>query len=174
MEANLAEATLPEVPNGFQWLHWSPHLLEDHASVLCASFEDEIDSVVFESLGNAFGCRNLMTAIATKEGFVPGATWLLLGPDGPCGSIQGLRAARGNGAIQNVGILPRYRGRGLGTLLVRQAMVGFRESGLSRVSLEVTAQNERAERLYRRLGFRRVKTLYKAVSVQGRGERRPV
>jgi ribosomal protein S18 acetylase RimI-like enzyme len=31
--------------------------------------------------------------------------------------------------------------------------------------LEVTAQNEGAVRLYRRLGFRRIKTLYKAVSL---------
>ena len=33
--------------------------------------------------------------------------------------------------------------------------------------LEVTARNERAEQLYRRLGFRRVKTLYKAVPAGG-------
>ena len=34
---------------------------------------------------------------------------------------------------------------------------------LGRAFLEVTAQNDGAVRLYRRLGFRRRKTLYKAV-----------
>jgi ribosomal protein S18 acetylase RimI-like enzyme len=165
MEAGLANATPPEVPPGFEWQAWEPGLLDAHASVLCASFEGQIDSVVFSSLGDAGGCRNLMATLVLKAGFVPGATWLLVGPDGPCGSVQGLRERRGSGAIQNVGIVPRYRCRGLGAVLVRQAMVGFREAGLTRVSLEVTAQNERAERLYRRLGFRRVKTLYKAVQV---------
>jgi hypothetical protein len=40
---------------------------------------------------------------------------------------------------------------------------GFRQAGISRVYLEVTAQNEGAIRLYRRLGFVTVKTVYKAV-----------
>jgi RimJ/RimL family protein N-acetyltransferase len=165
MEADLAEASREELPPGFSWLAWSPTLLEDHASVLYASFHGEIDAVVFPSLGDAVGCRTLMACIVLKSGFVPGATWLLVAPDGPCGSVQGIGERRGVGAIQNIGIVPRYRGQGLGGLLVRQAMVGFREAGLSRARLEVTAQNERAERVYRRAGFRRVKTVYKAVHV---------
>ena len=36
-------------------------------------------------------------------------------------------------------------------------------AGIGRVYLEVTAQNEGALRLYRRLGFVTVKTVYKAV-----------
>ena len=37
---------------------------------------------------------------------------------------------------------------------------------MKRALLEVTAQNEGAIRLYRRLGFRRRKTVYKAVMAQ--------
>ena len=40
---------------------------------------------------------------------------------------------------------------------------GFRAAGLRRVYLEVTAENSSAVRLYRDLGFRRAKVLYKAV-----------
>ena len=63
-----------------------------------------------------------------------------------------------------MGVTPAWRGRGLGEALLLQALHGFRSAGLGRGLLEVTAQNEAALRLYRRLGFRRTKTLYKAVS----------
>ena len=52
---------------------------------------------------------------------------------------------------------------GLGQALVRQALEGFYQAGLRRAYLEVTAENSSAVRLYRAVGFRRSKTLYKAV-----------
>jgi ribosomal protein S18 acetylase RimI-like enzyme len=88
---------------------------------------------------------------------------MLIGPDGPCGTVQGMRERGGMGSIQNLGILPFWRGRGLGEALLLQALHGFCRAGLGRAQLEVTAQNDAAVRLYRRLGFRRSKTLYKAV-----------
>jgi ribosomal protein S18 acetylase RimI-like enzyme len=42
---------------------------------------------------------------------------------------------------------------------------GFLGAGLSRGWLEATARNDSAVRLYQRLGFRRRKTLYKAVEI---------
>jgi mycothiol synthase len=57
------------------------------------------------------------------------------------------------GSIQNVGVLPNFRGRGLGTALVRQALLSFAELGLEKAYLEVTAENAGAYRLYERLGF---------------------
>jgi ribosomal protein S18 acetylase RimI-like enzyme len=47
--------------------------------------------------------------------------------------------------------------------LVRRALAGFSRAGLTRAYLEVTAENSAAVQLYRNVGFRRVKTLYKAV-----------
>ncbi len=104
-----------------------------------------------------------MIEMSRKRGFLPEATWLLMGPAGPCGTVQGMRERSGLGSIQNIGILPGWRGRGLGEALLLQALHGFRHAGLGRARLEVTAQNDTAIRLYRRLGFRRSKTLYKAV-----------
>jgi ribosomal protein S18 acetylase RimI-like enzyme len=69
------------------------------------------------------------------------------------------------GAIQNLGILPAHRGRGLGARLLLRALEGFRLAGLSRVHLEVTAENQGAIRLYRRLGFITVKTVFKVAEV---------
>jgi ribosomal protein S18 acetylase RimI-like enzyme len=111
-----------------------------------------------------------MTEIAGRSGFVPQATWLLehwpsdaRKPEF-CGTIQGV--ADGNlGAIQNVGVTASHRGRGLGTVLMWQSLAGFRQAGIERVYLEVTAQNRGACRLYRRLGFQPTKVVYKASEV---------
>ena len=51
----------------------------------------------------------------------------------------------------------------LGTCLIERCLAGFRMHGLQRVSLEVTVENAGAVRLYQRLGFRRVRTVYKVV-----------
>jgi ribosomal protein S18 acetylase RimI-like enzyme len=52
-----------------------------------------------------------------------------------------------------MGLLPDYRGRGLGKQLVAQAVRAARQAGIERVELEVFASNERAIALYRALGF---------------------
>ena len=51
--------------------------------------------------------------------------------------------------------------------LVLKALHGLQRCGAHRVHLEVTAQNGSAVRIYRRLGFRCRKTLYKAVDAVG-------
>ena len=51
------------------------------------------------------------------------------------------------------------------------ALHGFRRAGVGRVFLEVTAQNDAAIRLYHGLGFRRRKTVYKAVDTAAIGGR---
>jgi ribosomal protein S18 acetylase RimI-like enzyme len=113
------------------------------------------------------GCYQLMTEIRRRPGFVPEATWLIGCPSGYCGTVQGVRERTGVGAIQNLGVVPAIRGRGLGTALLLQALVGFYRTGLGLAILEVTAQNDAAVRLYRRLGFRCRKTIYKAVDQAG-------
>jgi ribosomal protein S18 acetylase RimI-like enzyme len=152
----------PETPFGFDWTAWHPGLLNAHAQVKAQCFQEELDSFVFPSLGYFGGCLDLMRSIATRADFVPDATWLLVGPFGPCGTVQGLRD-KYFGAIQNLGIVPDHRGRGLGRLLLLKALHGFRSAGLRKTYLEVTARNEPAVCLYRALGFRSTRTVYKPV-----------
>ena len=161
MEVDLHALPPGGFPAGYHPVFWSPHLLEAHAEVLFRCFHGSIDARVFPSLGDREGCGCLMTEISRRSGFLPGSTWLLAGPDGYGGTVQGV-SDRGLGAIQNLGIVPAWRSRGLGEALLLLALEGFRRAGLGRALLEVTAQNEGAIRLYRRLGFRRTKTLYKA------------
>jgi GNAT superfamily N-acetyltransferase len=171
LEIDLTQCELPApiLPPGYRWVEWSPELLDRHAAVKFRCFETEQDGQVFPSLRTADGCRQLMKYIAGHPQFIAPATWLLVHdadgsrPAEDCGTIQGLSPFPEMGAIQNVGIVPAHRGLGLGRALVQVALLGFRASGLTHCSLEVTAANEPALRLYQSLGFRLTKTLYRSV-----------
>src|SRR5262245_25914343 len=172
MEYDLAQGLFeqPELPESYRLAPWEDRLLEAHAEAKYRCFRWELDANVFPSLGEREGCRRLMTEISLRPGFVPQATWLLeFWPDDVrrpevCGTIQGVAEDK-LGAIQNVGITPAHRGRGLGTVLIWHSLDGVRVAGIERVFLEVTAQNSGACRLYERLGFRRTKVVYKASEV---------
>jgi ribosomal protein S18 acetylase RimI-like enzyme len=163
MEIDLNDLPQAALPEGYRCLPWDSGLLQAHADTLFACFHEGIDTQVFPSLGDRSGCLYLMTEISRKPGFEPGATWLLAHGDKYCGTVQGIRERGYLGAIQNLGVAQRWRGRGLGGALLLQALHGFRRAGLGRALLEVTAENDVAVRLYRRLGFRRRKTIYKPV-----------
>ncbi len=180
MEIDLLRVDLPleDLPVGYRLVPWDRGLLAAHADAKYHSFRSEIDANVFPCLGEYDGCLRLMTEITKKDGFLPEATWLLAWETRPgplhrgrtegstveyCGTIQGIRDRHGMGAVQNLGVTPEHRGHGLGSRLLAQAVDGFRRAGLARAFLEVTAQNEGAVRLYRRMGFSKARTVYKAV-----------
>ena len=170
MEISLAQVRLAEsvLPQGYEWAAWQLSLLERHALAKFESFRDEIDSEVFPCLGDPLSCRSLMSEIVQRATFVPEATWLISCQISPgqwedCGTIQGLIQTGQWGAVQNVGIAPEHRGRGLGRALVLKSLAGFQAAGVSRVYLDVTARNTAAVQLYRSIGFRLARTTYKAV-----------
>lgn len=155
----------PRLPAEFGWIDWNDLLLDVHAEVKYLCFQQEVDSQVFPSLAYLDGCRDLMSAIRNRYGFCPGATWLIGGPDGCVATVQGVIDEDGFGAIQNLGVLGEHRGRGLGRALLLKALHGFRAAGARRTSLEVTASNEAAIRMYRDLGYRCRRTTYRGVAV---------
>ena len=93
---------------------WDESLIEQHAEVKYLSFLGEVDAHVFPCLGDRHGCRRLMCEIRRKPGFLPAATWLIAGARRVCGYVQGVMDSGPIGAIQNVGVIPDYRGPGTG------------------------------------------------------------
>ena len=132
MEIGLAGLPAPVWPAGFQAVAWRPDLLDAHAEVLCRCFQGEVDAQVFPSLGNRNGCASLMAEIARRRAFIPEATWLIVGPDGACGTVSALRERGVVGRVANAelrgigggrrlrkywmsdrcrfGVVPRFRG----------------------------------------------------------------
>lgn len=178
MEYDLGQPLFPEpsLPQDYLLLPWEEDLLAVHAEVKYQCFRHELDANVFPNLGKREGCRRLMDDIVFRGRFVPQATWLLQywppqarRPEA-CGTIQGMVDDTGTqplvvGAVQNVGVLQRHRGLGLGSSLLHHSLAGFRAAGMHKVFLEVTAKNTAAIRLYERLGFRTTRVVYKAAEV---------
>lgn len=173
MEFDLKRTQVPvcDLPDGFRWEKWSPAIRDEHAMVKFRSFHETIDADVFPAFRTYTGCRLLMQAISERADFLPAATWLIVsemnsivGPV-PVGTIQGTTASQYVGEIQNVGVVPEFRGFGLGKALLANALSGFQQAGVKRVTLIVTARNQNALTLYHRLGFRTYHTTYRSVPV---------
>jgi len=172
MEVDLRRA-MPraELPTGYVWSGWHASLCEQHATAKFHSFQGERDTELFPCLGVLDGCRDLMKEIAQHPSFVSQATWLIrfvandfAGPI-PVATVQGLQSTRYLGAIQNIGVCRLHRGAGLGRALLLKSLAGFQAAGMQRASLEVTAENTPAVRLYQSVGFKVVKTSYRPAEV---------
>lgn len=162
---------LAELPPEFSWVPWNPAEVDRHAWVKFLSFRDEVDSEVFPCLGDYRGCYSLMQEIAEQTVFAPAATWLIIHqrpgqPPTDCGTIQGLASSEAFGSIQNVGVAPEFRRQKIGAALVLKSLDGFRSLGLKRVYLEVTAANTPAVQLYRAIGFRVTRTMYRSAELE--------
>jgi ribosomal protein S18 acetylase RimI-like enzyme len=155
----------------YRFLAWDEQDLARHAKVKFQTFELEIDAHVFPSLSEYEGCHRLMTQITNRDNFIPEATWLVeFQPDEAAspiavGTIQVLRDLENRGAIQNIAITPDHRRQGIGTALVNRALSNLKSLDIPRAMLEVTAQNNGALRLYKRLGFQIIRTVYKPSTV---------
>jgi ribosomal protein S18 acetylase RimI-like enzyme len=82
----------------------------------------------------------------------PGATFDVIEADGvPAGRLY-VHWGDADIRIMDIALLPEFRGRGIGTQLLRDLLEAGRTSGCS-VSIHVERDNP-AQRLYERLGFR--------------------
>ena len=72
---------------------------------------------------------------------------------GWCDIIPNQRPIHAHGGVLGMGLLPEFRGQGLGDRLIRQTLAAARVFGLSRVELSVRESNAGAIALYKRVGF---------------------
>lgn len=169
MKIDLRRIDLTDVrlPEGYTWLPWHVLLRNRHALTKWISFRDDLDGRVFPCLSERAGCSRLLGEITRQKRFCPDATWMVSyqpepnWPGEDCGTVQGIGRRGGIGAIQNIGVIPEHRSRGLGRALVLKSLQGFWQNGYEAATLEVTALNQPAVKLYRDLGFDVVEVLYR-------------
>lgn len=100
-------------------------------------------------LGHQLGEEDVAVFVAEKSGDIAGYVYVGLEPL----SWKELRDAAG--FIHDVVVDERARRDGVATALVEAATAWLRERGAPRVMLWTAEQNEAAQRLFERLGFRR-------------------
>jgi ribosomal protein S18 acetylase RimI-like enzyme len=127
------------------------------ADLIYRSHQGTIDAALNLTYSTPRLCRGFVDTLVLRAGcgrFDPDASFVAEGGHGPVGVLLASHLSRTNGHVCQVSVDPESQNQGLGTVLVTAALEAFRRQGLSTASLSVTVANERAYRLYDRLGFR--------------------
>ncbi|MDR1268517.1 MAG: GNAT family N-acetyltransferase [Planctomycetaceae bacterium] len=161
MVFDFADFSFPvlKLPLGFRYVEWNPEMLEIHADIKYRGFRNDLDARIFPTFRNYQQCVNLMKSISDSPSFLPAATLLIANGNEEglfeyVACIQGMRFSGEIGAVQNIAVLPDYRNRGIGRALLLGSLLGFRQHNIRRVTLEVTAENFPAVKLYTHVGFK--------------------
>ena len=88
-----------------------------------------------------------------------GLVWFKVAVDDDTGEVIGyilVWFAADEAELANIAVASRMRGRGIGALLLDDALAAARERGTARMFLEVRDSNEKARHLYHSRGFREV------------------
>jgi len=118
---------------------------EEAGSVLAATFRrlNNLQAVYRAEGSRFFIARDMKT----------GGT--LIGGAG-IGTLHGLPPSEGLGEVRDLVLEEAYRGRGLGTRLLKRCVEEAKNLGYKRLYLETTPQMQKAQKLFIRFGFRPV------------------
>jgi ribosomal protein S18 acetylase RimI-like enzyme len=157
MVLDLARSVIgaPTVPD-VRLRHLRREDLDAAAAVVHESHLGSIDAALNLTYATPAHCRVFVDTIVLRAGcgrFDPDSSLIAESADGVVGVVLGSRLSRDNGHICQVSVRRDVQRAGLGSALVLRALESFRRQGLRWASLSVTVDNERALRLYRRLGF---------------------
>ncbi|HEU4351929.1 MAG TPA: GNAT family N-acetyltransferase [Burkholderiales bacterium] len=89
---------------------------------------------------------------------------------GWCDALPHWPSTRAHAAVLGLGVVAAFRGRGIGTALLRATLECARAVGLTRIELGVRENNERVVALYERFGFVREGIQRNAICIDGKYE----
>jgi ribosomal protein S18 acetylase RimI-like enzyme len=127
------------------------------ANIVHRSHQGTLDAALNLTYASPAHCRGFVETLVLRAGcgrFDPDASFVVETAEGPTGVLLASHLSRSNGHICQVSVLPEAQGRGIGCVLMTSALASFRRQGLQTASLSVTVDNQRAYRLYERLGFK--------------------
>jgi ribosomal protein S18 acetylase RimI-like enzyme len=131
--------------------------LQVAADIVYRSHVGSVDAALNLTYSTPLTCRAFVDTLVLRAGcgrFDPEASRIAEGPNGPVGVLIASRLAAGNGHVCQVSVVPETQARGVGAVLMTAALRSLRSQGMASATLSVTVSNQRAHRLYERLGFR--------------------
>ncbi len=157
------KAPAPALPPGHYWVAYGPHTHDAFVSAIAETYHQSLDCPALNGLREM---EDVLAGHKASGEFDP-ALWLLLCEDVPGPAGKRAPVARGvlllsvmppGDALELVylGLTPAARGRGLGDVLVKQALATAAARRASRLSLAVDSANAPALKLYYRHGLQRI------------------
>jgi ribosomal protein S18 acetylase RimI-like enzyme len=138
---------------------WSDHYHDEAARLIAAAYAGHVDSLINDQYRSGAGARRFLYNIVQYPGcgtFHRPASYAAF--DGGTGQMAGIclasMVAEGCGHITQICVGPRWKGTGVGHLLLRHSLTTLRDQRCGSASLTVTASNAEAVSLYERVGFR--------------------
>jgi ribosomal protein S18 acetylase RimI-like enzyme len=137
---------------------WSDHYQDAAAQLISTAYAGHVDSRINDQYRNAAGARRFLYNIVQYPGcgaFYRPASYAAFeaGSGKLCGISLASLVAPECGHITQICVSPSVRGTGIGHALLRASLTMLRDMGCRSASLTVTAANEDAVELYKRVGF---------------------
>ena len=101
----------------------------------------------------------MVAKMVSSNDYLEGGMKILYHLGKPVGIVRGADDEYENAPVMNIGplaIIPGYQGLGLGRLLLRASLQFAKEKNYTKTILSVNGENERAQALYIKEGFRQV------------------
>lgn len=149
----------PLSSSDFQFEPWGRRYDREAAQLLHHAYQNHIDAAINDQYCTLAGTRRLIESIVRQRGcgdyLDDASTVAIHRSTGRLAGILGLTVVRsGTAHIPQIAVATPFQGLGLGTAMLQSSFQKLREAGFLEVSLTVTSLNNRAVRLYERLGFR--------------------
>jgi ribosomal protein S18 acetylase RimI-like enzyme len=141
---------------------WDHRYFEPSARLIQLAYANHVDGEINDQYRSESGALRFLKNIIILPGcgqFQPEASFVLREPHAShlAGVILNSRVSTGVGHTTQICAMPGYQGRGLGRRLMEASMQALRARRYTKVSLTVTSGNERAVRLYEKLGYTVIK-----------------
>ena len=151
--------TKPPAPRAdIEIRRWTENDYQTAAAIITAAYRGHVDAQINDQYHTLSGSLRFLNNIVRFPGcglFDIESSFVAV--DRKAKNVIGLilcSRVRGDvGHVTQVCVLPEYRSRGIGELLLAATVTNLRKRGFSLLSLTVTEANQRAVALYRRLEF---------------------
>jgi ribosomal protein S18 acetylase RimI-like enzyme len=152
-------ATRPMEPE-IEIRRWTEQDYQPAAALITTAYRGHVDSDINDQYRTLSGSLRFLNNIVRFPGcgtFDPEGSFVAVHKRARClvGLILCSRVRHDVGHVTQICVLPEYRSRGLGELLIAASAENLRNRKFSLLSLTVTEANARAVALYQRLGFDR-------------------
>jgi len=167
MTLPLSQAPIAEgvpIPPGFRIAAWERGYFLPAADAIYDSYLESADHEMCYDYQSRDGCTRFLRNLIENPGcgkFSPETSRVALDAAGRVSAVLVTSViSRGTGMIPQISIRRESQGKGLGTALLERYFRAAHAQGVEKVTLSVSAQNQRARQLYLRLGFRDTKEFY--------------